>query len=177
MIHCWDAARWPSLPVLLSCNRKGLGVGKYGEKQWKYGLKRNSCVSYKIHLSPEGRVSIQASVSQHQEKCKWWEAWMNLHSKGGWPKECFGGFPEGAWLVFSSCHLILCFLQVFHEEVEWILRGFYCVCSICANLWNSRCFFQGHWRCVLVTMDHWELKFNKLCRWCWGNTDCDTLSS
>lgn len=26
-------------------------------------------------------------------------------------------------------------------------------------------------------MDDWELKLNKLYRWCWGNTDSDTLSS
>lgn len=104
--------------------------------------------------------------------------------KDGWP--CVGrevaqgvlwGFPWGGLACFNSCHLILSALQVLHEELEWILMVFHYICSTCANLWNSRCFFQGHWRCVLVTMDHWELKLNKLYRWCWGNTDCDTLSS
>lgn len=159
--------------MLLACNRKELGAGKYGEKQQKSGLRRNSCVSYKIQLSPKGRVSIQDSVSQNQSG-KAMGSMDDPVYEGRWPKECSRDFPEGAWLIFSSCHLILCFLQVFNEEVEWILRGFHCVCSTVLICGILGVYFRATGG---VCMDHWELKFYKLYRWCWGRTDCDTLSS
>lgn len=56
-------ARPSSAPVL---QQGGAGSREVWGETIEIWVEEVSCVSYKIHLSPKGRVSVQASVSQNQ---------------------------------------------------------------------------------------------------------------